>query len=42
MPAVVITNVSPIASSTTSDVVSPICERFDQVRNVAGGVPSQK
>ena len=42
MPAVTMTNVSPIASRTTSEVVSAICERFDQVRNVPGGVESQK
>ena len=42
MPAVTMTNVSPIASRTTSEVVSAIWERFDVVRNVLGGVESQK
>jgi hypothetical protein len=36
------TNVSPIASRITSDVVSAICSRFVQVRNVPEGVESQK
>src|SRR6266536_4611056 len=42
MPAVTITNVSPIASSITSDVLSPICVRFGRLRNVPDGVESQK
>jgi hypothetical protein len=42
IPAVTITNVSPMASRITSDVVSAICWRFVPVRNVPEGVESQK
>ena len=42
IPAVTITNVSPMASRITSDVVSAICCRFVPVRNVPDGVESQK
>ena len=40
IPAVTITNVSPIASRTTSEVLSAICSRFVHVRNVPDGVES--
>ena len=42
IPAVTMTNVSPIASRITSDVLRAICSRFLQVRKVPDGVESQK
>jgi hypothetical protein len=42
IPAVTITNVIPIASRITSDVLSAICWRFVQVRKVPEGVETQK
>ena len=42
IPAVTITNVSPIASRITSEVLRAICSRLLHVRKVPGGVVSQK